>query len=810
MRSTIRLLLKSPAFTITAILILGFGIGANTAIFSLINAIILKPLPYPESDRLVQICEPYQNQPHTGIDYPDYVDIAAAQHTFETIAVGTFHSLDLSGSGQPSHFAANLVSPSMFKVSGLSPILGRVFTEEEDIPNGPFVAVLSEHCWRTQFNADPGIIGKNITLSGHSFQVIGVVPIQVDDWGPPSADVYAPANTVAPLGFFPNDRGYPLALRDVHQFFCVGRLKPGVTVAQAQADLGTIHDNLLKRYPDTNRGYGLRIVPLLEAMLSNYATTTWCLGSAVACLLLIACANVGNLLFARGLQRRREMTIRSTLGASRWQLLGQLLLETTVLSFFAGVLGLLVAVSFADTIKTLCPPDLYRFHELRVDWTALVFVFGVILLTALLSGLLPALSLSRVALGPALKDRGSRVETGGPQRHRLQSVLGTAQVALACVLLIAAGLLIHSFEAAQNVSLGFNPHHLQTALVELTSAKYETDGVKTRAFWEALMQRIRRLPGVTAATMSDAPPLKFDNELLFTFTVDGQPDQDNGRQPVLTWQMIATDYFRTLGVPLLQGRDFSSGDTADKPSVTIIDTALAERYFPDRDPLGKKIRVTTSDGIRDCTVVGIVPHLAYKSAGHPENSFQAYFPNSQWNYDDEYLIVRSDLDPGVLIPAIRTTVASVDSGVPISDVHTYDDLVAEKFITRRLSALLVTLFSCAALFLSAIGLYGVLAYSVGQRTREIGIRIALGARVNNIFRLIAAQGFKILWVGLLLGVGAALAAGRLMEGLLYGVAPADPIAIGGSVLLLSIATMLAGLVPALRATRVKPITALRE
>jgi putative ABC transport system permease protein len=320
-RYAVHLLLKSPGFTITAVLILGFGIGTNTAIFSLIDAVILKPLPYPEPDRLVVIYQPTGSDPSTWIDYPDYVDMAAGQHTFSSSAVATRDSLDLSGSGEAEHLQADFVSPSIFKVSGTSAILGRVFTEQEDIPKGPLLAVLSENCWKTRFHADPNIIGKNLTLSDHGFQVIGVVPTQVNDWGPPGTEVYAPAG--GHPRFFPSNRGYPLALRDLHYFFCIGRLKTGVSIAQAQADLETIHGNLLNRYPDSNRGYGLRVTSLLDNIVNSYAATTWMLGAAVGCLLLVACANVANLLFARGLQRRRELMSRATLGATQRRIIGQ-------------------------------------------------------------------------------------------------------------------------------------------------------------------------------------------------------------------------------------------------------------------------------------------------------------------------------------------------------------------------------------------------------------------------------------------------------------------------------------------------------
>ena len=429
----------------------------------------------------------------------------------------------------------------------------------------------------------------------------------------------------------------------------------------------------------------------------------------------------------------------------------------------------------------------------------------------MISVLIPAWTLSRASLAPGIKDEGGRAGTSGPQRHRAQSALVTAQEALACVLLIGAGLLVRSFQVAQNIPLGFNPHHLLTAGIAITSAKYENDAARTRTFWDAVSTKVRQLPGVTNAALNDFPPLKNDVEFPLRFTIDGQPDPGPGRQPVLAWQLVSSDYFRTLQVPLLQGRDFNSQDTADKSNVIIVDAALAEHYFPGQNPLGKGITVQQQmEGTRNCTIVGVVPHVRYKSPGQTETAFQAYFPYNQWNFDSEYLILRSDLDPGVLIPAVRKIVGSIDPGVPVYDVSTYDDVIAKNFVTRKLCMMLVTLFSGAALFLSATGLYGILAYAVGQRTREIGIRVALGAQSRNILRLITEQGLKIVCIGLVIGIGAALVAAPLIAGLLYGVSPADPITLGLAILVLGLAGTLACLLPALRAARINPITALRE
>lgn len=453
---TVRLLLKSPGFTITAILILGFGIGANTAIFSLINTVLLHPLPYSHPERLVVINMPYQGAPQTSFDYPDYLDVAAAQTCFDCMAVGHDDRLDLTGSGEAQRLWVNFCSPSQFALTGRGAILGRVFNTQENVPHGPSLAVISERFWRNHFNADPNIIGKEITLSEQTFEIIGVVPIQMDLYGNPPTDVYLPASAVALFG-------YPLGQRRNHVFGCSARLKSGVSIQQAQAELEAIHNRLIERFPETDKGYGIGITPLLDYVVSRYSGTLWLLGGAVTVLLLIAAANVASLLFVRGLERRRELAIRAAIGATRSDLIGQVLLETGVLSFLGGIAGLGLALGSIEITKKLSPPEIYRLQDVRMDLTALLFIFGVVVLVAFISGLVPALSLSKPKVGSVLKEEGGRTGTGSLQKYRVQTILVTSQVALAFILLIGAGLLVRSFEAAQGVSLGFNPHQILTA-----------------------------------------------------------------------------------------------------------------------------------------------------------------------------------------------------------------------------------------------------------------------------------------------------------------------------------------------------------
>ena len=806
LRYSARQLLKSPGFTVTTILIFGFSIGLSTAIFSLIDAVILKPLPFPNSERLVEVCEPYQHHPFSVFDYPDYVDMAAAQHTFDSLALKVERTADLRTNGEAQLLEADFVSPSLFRVTGLPVILGRVFNEQEDIPNGPLIAVLSERCWRSRFQSDPNIVGKNIVLSDLNVEVIGIVPPQMDDWGPPGLDVYLPIHTIAAFHFLESGA---FTHRGNHLFTCLGRLKAGVSVSEGEADLKTIQNNLLIHYPGVNQGRSLRVFPLLGFIVNDYAATIWLLAAAVGVLLIVSCLNIANLLFARGLYRRREIMIRATLGASRWRIVRQLLVETLLLTSMGGIAGIVIANVSVWGTKGLIPTDLYRLQELQVNWNALGFTFWAIIIAALVAGLLPAWSLSQVTLAPVLQGEGGRTGTGGTHRHRIQTGLVTAQVALTCVLLVSAGLLIRSFYATQTVELGFKPDHLFKAGISLTSVKYESDDTKTVAFWDELITKVRQIPGVTEAAMNEYPPLNGARWDISPFTVDGQPRPEPGHEPVLTPEAVSSGYFRTMQIPIIQGRDFNAEDTADKPNVVIVNAPLAEHFFPGQNPIGKSIRIFYT-GSMQCTIVGVVPYVCDRTPGEDQIPFQAYQAYTQLAPSRLDLIIRSDLNSSSLGVAARQAVASIDPGVPIYDAYPYDQMIAEQFVTRRLSTLLVALFSGATLFLSAIGLYGVLAYFVGQKSREIGIRMALGAQARNILKLVAEQGLWPVAVGLAIGILAGLTLARYIETLLYGVSAYDPVTIGLTVLVLAVASLFACLLPAVKAIRINPMKVLSE
>jgi putative ABC transport system permease protein len=806
LRYSLRQLLRAPGFTITAIVILGFSIGLSTAIFSLIDAVILKPLPFPNSDRLVQVCLPYQHHPFSVFDYPDYVDMAAAQRTFDSLGLEVERTVDLRTNGEAQLLEAAFVSPSLFRVTGLPVILGRVFTEKEDIPNGPLLAVLSKRCWRSRFQSDPNIIGKNVVLSDLSVQVVGIVPSQMDDWRPPGIDVYLPIHAVATFHFLESE---VFANRGNHLFACFGRLKAGVSLSEGEADLKTIQSNLFIHYPGVNQGRSLRVFPLLGYIVNDYATTIWLLAAAAGVLLIVSCLNIGNLLFARGLYRRREIMIRATLGASRWRVIGQLLLETLLLTVIGGIAGIVIADVCVWAIKSLIPTDIYRFQELQVNWNALGFTFCAIIVAALVAGLVPALSLSQVTLTPALQGEGGRTGTGGPHRHRIQAGLVTAQVALTCVLLVAAGLLARSFYATQTMELGFKPDRLFVAALSLTSVKYESDQAKTIAFWDEVLTKLRQIPGVKDAGMNENPPLNGERWDISPFTVDGQPKPEPGHEPVLTPAVVSSGYFRTMQIPILQGRDFNAEDTADKSNVVVVNAPLAEHFFPGQNPIGKSIRIFYT-GSTQCTIVGVVPYVCDRTPGEDEIPFQAYQPYTQLAPSRLDLVIRSELNSSSLFASVRHAVASIDSGVPIYDASIYKEMIAEQFVTRRLSTLLVVLFSGATLLLSAVGLYSVVAYFVGHKTREIGIRMALGAQARNIVTLVVKQGLWSVAVGLAIGIFAGLLFARFIEALLYGVSAYDPITIGLTLLVLGIASVLACLLPATRAIRINPTKVLNE
>ncbi|MFY9986383.1 MAG: FtsX-like permease family protein [Chthoniobacterales bacterium] len=585
-----------------------------------------------------------------------------------------------------------------------------------------------------------------------------------------------------------------------------------MSAAEAEADLEVINTRLGKQYPATNQGYGISVSSILDSQVSDYASTLWLLGGAVACMLLIACANVAGLLLVRGLDRSHEIAVRVALGASRSQLLVHLLLENGLLVLLGGAAGLIVASCAISIVKAMCPQDdLTRFHRISLDPLAFLFVLAATLAVSLLFGLIPAWGLSGGELDSALRRDAGRTGTVGRPRQRLQSMLIAGQVAFTCALLMGAGLLVRSYQATQSVPLGFNPGHLLVAEISQEDAHFDSDPARGARFFDQLLEKVRLMPGVISASIANDPPFNLAWNIVEPFGIAGHPDPYFGEAAKAEFQSITPGYFQTMGIPLLTGRDVTAEDEYHEKKVAIIDQALAERFFPGENPLGKQIRDTYSrfgEPVHYYTIVGVVANSRHDSPDVPQAVFQIYFPYSFARYGQ--LLVRVAGDPAALVSGVRRLAASIDPDVPVSKIGLFEERIASRFSTRRVGVLLVGLFSGVALFLSAIGLYGLLAYSVRQKTREIGIRISLGAQPSNILKLVARRGFSLVLVGLMMGVGIALLSTRLIQGMLYQVSPADPVTLGVTVLVLGLAAATACLLPALRAIRINPVTALRE
>jgi putative ABC transport system permease protein len=606
--------------------------------------------------------------------------------------------------------------------------------------------------------------------------------------------------------------GGELVKRDDWGWHCFARLKASVTLPQAQADLENLQRNLTDQFPDIERNITIRAESFEKRVASAYSGTAWMLQAAMGSLLIISCANISNLVLARGLHRSREFAIRAALGARRTQLIAQQLIETLVVSVLGGAFGLFVSIGFLRFFEINCPEILFHFRQPSLNGGALLFSAAAIAFAAVGCGILPALSLSKTDAGAVLNDHGGRTGSFGPRQNRFLSILVAAQVALSCVLLIGAGLLMRSLQKAVDRPLGFNPHYVLTAEIQPTSGKYQSDVRKLRSLYDLVLEKARQLPGVTDAAMNDDRPFEWTSGgLNVAFWVIGQSQPQQGKEPTLDSQNISPGYFKTLEIPLLMGRDVQESDREESAKVIVIDQALAQRFFEEKNPLGRQIHIHDSwlgDG--DFTIIGVVQNTLHNRPDNAPAPFQAYFSYHQCNIYREFLILRTAGDPAALMPLIQKIVSSIDPGIPATRVETFDDFVMGRYEARVFAISLMQLVSGAALFLSGVGLYGLLAYTVSQRRRELGIRIALGAQASNIISLVTLQGMKIVCAGLILGIFSALMFAPLIADILYGVSPVDPVSIGMSVLALGLAAGVSCLMPALRAIHINPIEALRE
>jgi predicted permease len=651
------------------------------------------------------------------------------------------------------------------------------------------------------------VVGNHVVLGGIDYQIVGVTAQRSDE----TTDAYLPFNFEPNLTRLKTERAN-------HSCRCFGRLKDDVTLQQAQADLEVTSENLRKQFPDTHATVTVRVAPLLDSVVGDFTSTLWLVGASVGLLLIIACANIAGLNLARGLERQREMTIRASLGASKSRLIWQLLGETVAILSAAAIAGLLLAQAGVSLIRWLAPSGLPRLDEIRFDLGAFLLILAVTAVMSILSGLIPALALAKTNLASTLRSEGGLGATVGPQRQRLQHGLIIFQVALASLLLFGCVLLARSFEALENAPLGFNPRGVLITDIYLPDSKYGTIP-QCRAFFDSLMAKVAALPGVKSVGLTDALPFSLDDNEGFAgpFGVIGQPEPDKGHRPRASLEMISSDYFHTLQIPILKGRGFDSVDQQGGNRVVIVNQALADAYFPGQDPIGKQI-YDFGDIIgkvrSQYTIIGVVPTIYQVMPAEQRVPFQTYYPFGQPHpfrtADSGTLVLRTDGDPGALMPAVQKIVTAMDSDVPVSNAGTFYGLVGKSFTTREVTLLVVALFSAFALILSLIGVYAVLARLVSLRTREIGIRVTLGAQAADVVTIVFGQGIKIIAIGLVLGIVAGLLAGQYLVSLLYGVASYDPVTIGLVMAVLGLAATLACLVPTLRAVAINPVTALRE
>jgi len=798
-----RMLMKNPGFSLIAALTLTLGIGANTAIFSVINGVLLKPLPYAEPERLVAVWEMRHDGRRGSASYPNFADWRAQNQVFERIAIYRDSAMALTGGGEAANLRAVITTPDLFPLLNARPQLGRGFLPEEE-KAGSRVVVLGHGAWRKYFGADPNLVGKQIKLNGRDFSVVGVMPAgfnfpveaeQTDLWV--SAAISSERDD--PKEESLNEQ------RGAHIYDSIARLKPGVTLAAAQTDLETVMGRLRAQYPDEVGGDHTAMRPYLTDLVGDVERALLVLFAAVGVVLLIACANVASLLLARAIGRQREIAVRAALGASWGRIVRQLLTESLLLAAAGGTAGLLLATWGVDLLKALSPADLPRIQDVRLDGRVLMFTLLVSLLTGLLFGLIPALRAARADLNEALKEGGRGGE--GLRRNRLRSALVVAEVASAMTLLVGAGLLINSFVRLQRVNLGFDPHQVLTLRVDLPEARYR-EGRQIINFNQEFLRRVERLPGVRSAAMVFKLPLGV-GDASNTFEVEGQPS-DKSRRLTAGLRVSTPGYFHTLGIPFVNGRDFSERDEEKSAPVVIINETLAARYFPNQNPIGKHIRPDISlEGAPPWReIVGVVSSVRHGGPGkEPRPEF--FLPHTQMPFLTPTTVVRVAGDPLAIVGAARNEVRAMDREAPIDSVKTLDQYLTESVAQPRFNTLLLALFAGVAMTLTAVGLYGVMAFSVTARTREIGVRVALGARGPDVLRLVISQGMKLTLIGVAIGLVAALALTRLMKGLLFGVTPTDPATFALIALLLVSVAMLACYLPARRATKVDPMIALR-
>jgi putative ABC transport system permease protein len=808
LRLSFRILSRNPGFSVAAILVLALGIGANTAIFSVVNAVLVRPLPYQDPARIMQIwhvppAKSFPGMALFSVSPANYLDWQSQNHSFEQMAAYGFNSFNVGGGDRPEAIKGSAVAPDFFSILRTAPALGRTFLPDEDRPGQGHVVVLGHTLWRDHFAGDPGIIGRDILLDSQPYTVIGVMPpkFKFPNW----ADLWVP------LAWTNEKR----AVRGNHNYMVIGRLKPDVTVQQAKADLSAISSRLEQQYPEDDKGWGATALPLREEMVGDLRPALLVLFGAVGFVLLIACANLANLVLAKTLARKKEIAIRASLGASRTAVLQQILVETLVLSLAGGTLGLFLARFGITLIQKFIADRLPPTMELTLDATVLAFTLVLALFAGILSGLLPAMRFTRADLSEALKQgqgRGSSDSAGS----RTRGLLVVSEVALSLVLLIGAGLMLRTLLQLSRVQPGFDPNHVLTITLPVPDTKFQTPAAQI-SFFDQVLRQVRATPGVESAGLVDSIPLDQGGGSHQPVAVEGQPVVPMSDQPEVDVRLISPGYLQAMRVPLLRGRDLNEGDVAGRSPVVVVSDSMAKRFWPNENPIGKHVALTFF-GNTPREVVGVFGDVKLDSLDQTRPVEILYWPLSQvtvpasesWRSFGMSVAVRTGGDPTSVVSAVTTAVHQVDAATPVVHVITMEDIIAASLLPQRFNVLLLGVFAALALLLAALGIYSVLSYTVRRRVREIGIRMALGASHSDVLRMIVTDGMKPILLGVAIGVAASLALGRVVASLIYGVRPTDPLTFAGVVLLLVTVGLLATIIPAHRATRVEPVRTLRE
>ena len=803
-----RMLLRGRAVTAVAIIALALGIGANTAIFSVVNAVLLRGLPYKNADQLVMIWET-NSEVQIGFDLlpvsiAAFADWQNQGESFEAVSILDANRYAFTGSGTPERVGGARVSASFFDLMSVTPIMGRTFSPEEDKPGANTVVVISHALWQSRFGADADVCGKTIMLDGRSYTIIGVMPKgfqfpKTEDL-PSYFQTSAQSDLWTPIGL----TGEQLANRESHNKSVIARLKPGITVARAQSEIEAISNRIAEQYPEA-RGWGAKVVLMKEQLVGDLRVALFVLLGAVGFVLLIACANVANLLLARAASRQKEIAVRSALGASRLRIIRQLLTESVMLSLAGGVIGILLAVWGINVLLAISPSSIPRKHEISIDGYVLAFTFTVSLVTGVLFGLAPAFQVSRFNLSETLKE-GARGSTAG--HAPLRSLLVVAEVALSLVLLIGAGLLLNSFSRLLGINPGFDPKNVLAMKISV-GPSYEDDDQKQVRLFQQIIEKVKALPGVeSAGAVSDLP--LGGGEEIDQFTVEGLPAPSNySDTPLADFRFIDDGYFSTLKIPLVAGRNFSEQDIKTAPPVIIINESFARRFFADNDPIGKRVKPGDYESRAPwATIVGVAKDVKHTTL-EQETRPQLYFPYQQKLWGMLTIVARSNSGAKSLSAAMRNAVWEVDKDQPITSLRMMEEYLADSVSQKRFNAILLAAFAIVAMLLASVGIYGVMSYTVTQRTHEIGIRIALGAKQRDVFKIVVGQGLKLTLAGVAIGLGAAFALTRLMESLLYNVSATDPVTFIVISIVLAGVALGACFVPARRATKVDPMVALR-